>query len=226
VIWVTGVALVVALLWLGSRARHRNRAANSPAIADLGVTRPLNQPGGDTAPDEAYEVYSALYETPAGEPLVFGADSMVEIPQVNGSCLRPKTAREHEMVDAFEAANKQSHRWENKFAIATGYRILPRDEALHAQYCIVDRRQAVDRGQAVDAGQGRVKGCGDYKQLRHVRYLGVPGFDHAHTRALVSVVKECGGDCGSGGIFEVEKMNGHWQRAAAGDLTRECSWMY
>jgi hypothetical protein len=220
VIWVTGVALVVALLWLGSRVRHGNRAANSPAIADRNLTSPLNQPGGDPAPEEAYEVYSALYETPAGEPLAFAADSMADIPQLNGSCLRPKTTREQEMVDAFEAANKQSHRWENKFSIAAGYRIMSHDEALYAQYCIVDS------GQAVDGGQGRVKGCEDYKQLRHVRYLGVPGFDHAHARALVSVVKECGGDCGSGGIFEVEKVNGHWERADAGDLTRECSWIY
>ena len=48
---------------------------------------------------------------------------------------------------------------------------------------------------------------------RHVRYLGVPGFDHTHTRALVSVVKMCGNHCGSGGIFEVEKSGNTWRRA-------------
>jgi hypothetical protein len=200
--------------------RHWNKAPVKPAIADRNVTSPLNQPGGGAAPAEAYEVYSALYETPAGEQLAFAADSMTDIPQVNGSCLRPQTTQEREMVEEFEAVNRQSHLWENKFSIAAGYRILSHDEALHAQSCMVDRRQAVD------SGQGRVKRCDDYLQLRHVRYLGIPGFDHAHTRALVSVVKQCGGDCGSGGIFEVEKKNNHWQRADASDFTRECNWMY
>jgi len=213
-IWLVAAVLVVALLWIGRGVRSWKKTPEKPAVADLGVTSPLNQPGGDAAPIEAYEVYSALYETPAGEPLAFGADSMTDIPQVNGSCLQPRTAREREMADAFEAANRQSHRWENRFSIAEGYRILSHDEALHAQSCIVD------------GGQGRVKRCEDYKQLRHVRYLGVPGFDHAHERALVSVVKECGGDCGSGGIFEVEKVNGHWRRTDASEFTRECNWMY
>jgi hypothetical protein len=213
-IWLVLAALAVALLWMRQSVHNRSKAPGKPAIADLGVSSPLNQPGGDAAPAEAYEVYSALYETPAGEPLAFAADSMTDIPQVNGSCLRPQTTQEREMTDAFEAANRQSHRWENRFSIAAGYRILSHDEALHAQYCIVD------------GGQGRIKRCEDYRQLRHVRYLGIPGFDHTKTRALVSVVKECGGDCGSGGIFEVERVNGHWQRADASDFTRECNWMY
>ena len=212
-IWVAGVALVVLLLWFGRSVRHWKRVAQKPAIADLGVTSPLNQPGGDAAPDEAYEVYSALYETPAGEPLAFAADSMAVIPQVNGSCLRPKTTQERKMTDAFEAANRQSHRWENKFSIAAGYKLLSKDDAGIAIVCV----QAHGPGNA---------SCASYGQLRHVRYLGVPGFDYTHMRALVSVVKFCGGECGSGGIFEVEKVNGHWQRAATGDLTRECSWIY
>jgi hypothetical protein len=59
-----------------------------------------------------------------------------------------------------------------------------------------------------------------------VRFLGVPGFDHAHTHALVSVIKMCGKFCGSGGIFAVEKTGASWQRAGAADFTRDCSWAY
>ena len=68
--------------------------------------------------------------------------------------------------------------------------------------------------------------CAIYKQVRHVRYLGVPGFDGTHTHALVSVVKMCGRYCGNGGIFEVEKTGEGWRRSGASDFTRECSWMY
>lgn len=212
-IWLVGAALAVALLWIGQNVRHRIGAPRKPAIADLGVTSPLNQPGGDAAPAEAYEVYSALYETPSGEPLVFAADSMTDIPQVNGSCLRPKTKQEREMTDAFEAANQQSHRWESRFTIAAEYKLLSKSDTGIALACV----QAHGKGGAE---------CKSYVQLRHVRYLGIPGFDRTHMRALVSVVKMCGSDCGSGGIFEAKKINGRWQRADASDLTRECNWMY
>lgn len=212
-IWLVGAALATALLWIGQSVHHRRKAPGKPAIADRNATSPLNQPGGDAAPAEAYEVYSALYETPAGEPLAFAADSVTDIPQVNGSCLLPKTQQEREMTDAFEAANRQSHRWESRFSIGAGYKLLSKSDAGIALACV----------RAHGAGGGE---CASYAQLRHVRYLGIPGFDHTHTRALVSVVKMCGGDCGSGGIFEVENVNGHWQRAAAGEFTRECSWMY
>ena len=212
-IWLAGAALVIALLWTGQRVRQWNKAPEKPAIADLGVTSPLNQPGGDAAPAEAYEVYSALYETPAGEPLAFAADSKADIPQVNGSCLRPQTMQEREMTDAFAAANRQSHRWEDRFSIAAGYKLLSKNDVGIALGCVQAH------------GKGGTE-CARFAQLRHVRYLGVPGFDHTHARALVSVVKMCGGGCGSGGIFEVIKMSGHWQRADASDFTRECSWMY
>jgi len=42
----------------------------------------------------------------------------------------------------------------------------------------------------------------------------------------VSVIKMCGGFCGSGGIFEVAKTNGTWRRTDTKDFTRNCSWMY
>ncbi|HEX3437759.1 MAG TPA: hypothetical protein VHT24_13405, partial [Pseudacidobacterium sp.] len=74
--------------------------------------------------------------------------------------------------------------------------------------------------------RGDVAACATYKQLKHVRYLGVPGFDRTRTHALVSVIKSCGGLCGSGGIFAVEKIDGRWQRSAPTDFTRNCSWMY
>jgi hypothetical protein len=62
--------------------------------------------------------------------------------------------------------------------------------------------------------------------VRHVRFLGVPGFDRSHTRALVSVIKSCGGFCGSGGIFAVEKSGANWKRSAPTAFTQDCSWSY
>jgi hypothetical protein len=177
------------------------------------VTSPLNRPGGGTAPEEAYAIYSALYQAPSGEPLAFSEVSVTDIPQVNGSCLKPAAPEEREMTEAFEAANRQSHRWENKFSIPGGYQLLSRSEAAEAQTCL-------------DKHAPHPAGCGRYEQLRHVRFLGVPGLDHAQTRALVSVVRMCGRYCGSGGIFEVEKSGGVWRRAETSDFTRECSWMY
>jgi hypothetical protein len=162
---------------------------------------PLNQPGGGVAPTDAYEVYSALYQTPMQEPLVFAEDSSIDIPQVNGSCLRPAAPQEREMTDAFIAANQQVHRWELRFSIPQGYRLLPQSERTRVQ-------------------------TQDYKQFRYVRLLGVPGFNHAHTRALISVIKSCGYFCGSGGIFAVEKTDGTWQRSVTTDFTRDCSWIY
>jgi len=195
-IWLLVVLVAGTLLWLGI---HPLRRPKTPTpITDLGATKPLNQPGGGVVPTEAYAVYSALYQAPMQEPLVFSEDSLTDIPQVNGSCLRPTTAQEHEMTDAFVAANQQTHRWEQKFSIPQGYRLLPHSELTQE----------------------------NYKQVRYVRLLGVPGFDHAHTRALVSVIKSCGHLCGSGGIFAVDKTGGTWQRSATTDFTRDCSWMY
>ncbi len=207
------VLIALALVWTRIASPPHARKPASKPFTDLGVTMPLNQPGGGVAPAEAYEVYSALYQAPMHEPLAFAEESDTDIPQVNGSCLRPATPQEHEMADAFAAANQQSHRWEQKFSIAQGYRLLPHAALVQAQTCLATHQR--------DAVQ-----CADYKQLRYVRLLGVPGFDHAHTRALVSVIKSCGHLCGSGGIFAVEKTAGAWQRSPASDFTRDCSWMY
>jgi hypothetical protein len=182
-------------------------------IPDLAATSPLNQSGGGPAPTEAYEVYSGLYQAEMNEPLAFAANSQTDIPQVGRSCLRPTTPDEEEMADAFAAANRQSHLWEAKFSIAQGYRLLSPDQAAQALTCLATHMH--------DAGQ-----CASYKQLSHLRSLGVPGFNRTHTRALVSVIKSCGGFCGSGGIFEVEKAGSTWRRAAATDFIRNCSWMY
>jgi hypothetical protein len=195
-IWLVVVLFAGTLLWMGIHSLRRPKTP-SP-ITDLGATMPLNQPGGGVVPTEAYAVYSALYQAPMQEPLVFSEDSLTDIPQVNGSCLRPTAAQEHEMTDAFVATNQQTHRWEQKFSIPQGYRLLAHSELTQE----------------------------NYTQLRYVRLLGVPGFDHAHTRALVSVIKSCGHLCGSGGIFAVEKIGGTWQRSATTDFTRDCSWMY
>lgn len=208
---LVAIAVVIICLRLVPH-RHPRTPAHSP-IPDLAATNPLNQPGGGAAPSEAYEVYSTLYQAPAGEPLVFADESRTDIPQVGGSCLKPSTADEHEMADAFVAANQQSHLWEQKFTIPQGYRLLAPNETAQAQACL----QSHDQSSA---------SCAGFKQVQHVRFLGVPGFDHTHTHALVSVIKNCGGFCGSGGIFAVERTGSTWRRADTTDFTRDCSWAY
>jgi hypothetical protein len=214
-LWLRASLAVVVVILIWARIavhRHTTTPAIKP-IPDLAAASPLNQPGGEAAPAEAYEIYSALYQARMEEPLAFAGDSVTDIPQVDGSCLKPSTPQEHEMTDAFVAANQRSHRWEQKFSIAQGYRVLARGELAQAQACLATHGRDAAR-------------CESYKQLRHVRYLGVPGFDHTHTRALVSVIKSCGGLCGSGGIFAVERTGDTWQRSVTTDFTRDCSWMY
>lgn len=214
-IWYSAALVVIAagLLWMRIGSLRHAKTPAAAGIPDRSLTSPLNQPGGSVAPLDAYEVYSALYQEPMDEPLAFSDESVTDIPQVNGSCLKPRTTQEHELTDAFEAANRQSRRWERKFIIPAGYRLFTRAEAAQVQVCLETHFQDAAR-------------CAAHKEIRHVRFLGVPGFDRTHTRALVSVVKMCGRYCGSGGIFEVEKTGGTWRRSAPGDFTRECSWMY
>lgn len=205
------VVALLALGWWQVVRRAQTRTGN--AIPDRSLSEPLNQPGGGPVANDAYEVYAVLYNEPGQEPLAFAEDSVTDIPQVGGSCLKPSTDEERELVQAFETANAQSHRWEQKFAIGAGYAMLTRNQAGQAQECIKSHFQ--DQ-----------KECMPFSTLRHVRYLGVPGFDAAHAHALVSIVKMCGGDCGSGGIFEVVKTGGTWKRADPSAFTSNCSWMY
>lgn len=205
--------MVALLLWLQMRMPHHPTPPTHKPIPDLSSTNPLNQPNGGPAPADAYEIYSGLYQVPADEPLVFSEDSVTDIPQLNGSCLKPTTPEERELTDAFNLANRHSRRWQKLFNIPQGYQLISRTQASIAQTCIETRNQDATR-------------CAPYKTLRHVRFLGVPGFDRGHTHALVSVVKMCGGFCGSGGVFEVEKSGDTWRRSDPSDFTRECSWMY
>jgi hypothetical protein len=214
-VWLRVCLLVVAIVLLLIRLvplRHAKTPA-AKRITDLAATSPLNQPSGGPAPAEAYEVYSPLYQAPMQDQLAFAENSVTDIPQVDGICLKPSTPEEREMTDAFVTANRQSHSWEQKFLIPQGYRLLSRSEVSAAQTCLATH----GRDSAV---------CADYKRLRFVRFLGVPGFDQTHTHALVSVIKSCGGFCGNGGIFAVEKTGETWQRSATTDFTRDCSWMY
>ena len=110
-LWLLLLVVAAALVWVGIVTLRHTKTPVSTPITDLGATMPLNQPGGGVVSTEAYEVYSALYQSPMQEPLVFSEDSLTDIPQVNGSCLRTTTAQEREMNDAFVAANQQSHRW-------------------------------------------------------------------------------------------------------------------
>jgi len=210
----TAVVLIAGLVWVWVAERHTAHATRpSPAIPDRGVTSPLDLPGGGPVADDAYGVYSGLYQTPMDEPLAFAERSVADIPQVNGSCLQPSTPDERAMTDAFVAANGRSHPWQAKFAIAQGYLLLSQSETAEAQACLA----------AKDKSSAR---CASYQKIAHIRFLGVPGFNPAHTRALVSVIKMCGEDCGSGGIFVAEKSGETWRRADPTNFTRECSWMY
>lgn len=220
-VWIV-IAVVVVLIavFLRRTVPHPPKvhpapttASGPPAILDRELTEPLNDPGGGPAPEDAYAVYSDLYEAPVQEPLVFAEDSRTDIPQLNGSCLQARTKEEHEMEDAFSAANRLSHRWTAKFAIPQGFRLLSNSEAERAKRCMETHFE--------DAA-----GCAAFKGVGHIRYLGVPGFNRAHTRAVVSVIKKCGSFCGSGGVFVAEKVNGKWRRAENTDFDRECSWMY
>jgi hypothetical protein len=210
------IVLVLAaavILWARLMPHGHVRPARTPAVTDLSQSNPLNQPGGGPAPQEAYAVYSALYAAGADEPLVFAGHSQTDIPQVGGSCLKPSTAEDRTMADAFVAANHESRTWQPQFAIPQGYRVLAPDEVAQVRSCLA-------------TGGHDAAACERYKGIKHVRFLGVPGFDASHTHALVSVIKNCGGFCGSGGIFEVEKASGTWKRVPTTDFTRDCSWIY
>jgi hypothetical protein len=119
-LWLTLAVIAVALVWSSISLQHHKKTPATNAITDLSVTSPLNQPGGGMAPAEAYEIYSSLYEAPVQEPLVFAEDSATDIPQVNGSCLKPSTPQEREMADAFVIANQQNHLWEKKLTAPDG----------------------------------------------------------------------------------------------------------
>ena len=92
------VVIATVLIWIRVASKHHAKPATTKLITDLAATSPLNQPGGEAAPAEAYEIYSALYSTPMQEPLAFAENSMTDIPQVDGSCLQPSTQEEHEMT--------------------------------------------------------------------------------------------------------------------------------
>ncbi len=207
------VVAVAIIFWTRLMPHGHVRPAKNPAVTDLSQTNPLNQPGGGPAPQEAYAVYSALYAAGEDEPLVFAGQSQTDIPQVGGSCLKPSTPEERTMADAFVAANHASRTWEPQFTIPQGYRVLAPEEVAKARSCLA-------------TGGHDAAACDRYKGVKHVRFLGVPGFDASHTHALVSVIKNCGGFCGSGGIFAVEKTSGTWKRVPTTDFTRDCSWMY
>ena len=84
------------------------------------MSSPLNAPGGAPEPEEAYAIYSAVYQAKENEPIAFASYTSTDIPQLDGNCLKPQTADERAMAEAFEAANKQSHPWEQKFMMARG----------------------------------------------------------------------------------------------------------
>ncbi len=206
-------AVMAVLIWMRFVSPHFGSKAHVRPISDLSQSMPMNAPGGGPAPAEAYDIYSALYEAPMPEALAFAGNSMTDIPQVDGSCLKPSTSAERAMTDAFTANNKQSHTWAQKFSIPQGYRLVQGSEIAQMQNCL--------------ATHGRAGAfCDQYKRFTYLRLLGVPGMDPSGTHALVSIIKSCGHLCGTGGIFAVEKTGHGWQRSTTTDFTRDCSWMY
>lgn len=212
-LWVLLLAAAGVVAW--KRFGGHGHAGNGTAVPDLAATSPLNQPGGAPEPDDAYQIYSALYQEPSSDPLAFAGYSSTDIPQLDGSCLKPQTADQRSMVDAFVAANKQSHPWEQKFAIGQSHRLLTARQVNEAMECLETGGKAATLPE-----------CAAYKDLRHVRFLGAPGFNADHSRALVSILRKCGRYCGSGGVFEVEKQAATWKRSEVGAFTEECSWMF
>ncbi len=49
------------------------------------------------------------------------------------------------MTDAFVAANQQSHRWEQKFSIRQGYRLLAHNEVAQVQMCLATHSATMRR---------------------------------------------------------------------------------
>ena len=136
VVWVLLLAAAGVVAWMRFGGHGRKGPAHGPAVGDLSVTSPLNVPGGAPEPEEAYAIYSALYQEKSNEALAFANYTSTDIPQLDGSCLKPETPDERVMAEAFEAANKQSHPWEQKFATAQGYRLLTARETNEAMECL------------------------------------------------------------------------------------------
>src|SRR5579875_3660669 len=156
-----GVLLVIAVALLWYRLRpHRTPPSPPPAPTIPGVASgsDLNQPGGGPAPADAYPVYAGLYQTPLDEPVAIASRSVVDIPQVGGSCLKPSNADEREMTDAFTAANRQSHTWQPKFSVNGGYKLLDNQQAAQAQSCLEHHDTSGE--------------CAQWKGIRHLRFLG------------------------------------------------------
>src|SRR5437879_2123816 len=94
-LWISLAVIAAGIVLVRVFSLHNSKRIERVAIPDLSSTSPLNQPGGGGISAEAYEVYSALYQQPQQEPLAFAEDSRTDIPQVNGTCLKPSTTQEH-----------------------------------------------------------------------------------------------------------------------------------
>ena len=98
------VAAAAVIFWIRLMPHgHSHPVTPTPAVTALSQTSPLNQPDGGPAPQDGYAVYSALYAAGSDEPLVFADRSQTDIPQVGGSCLKPKTAEERAMTEALRS---------------------------------------------------------------------------------------------------------------------------
>ena len=164
-------------------------------------------------------IYSALYQEKSNEPLAFANYTSTE-QSATGRKL-PETGAPYErgMAEAFEAANKQSHPWEQKFATAQGYRLLTARETNEAMECLEANSEAGEKAAALpqcaaykDTAPRAVPGragvqCGPHASA---------GFDHSQMRAVLRRRR----------IFEVEKTGRDVETSPGrGAFAEECSSM-
>ena len=131
---LTLVVLALAWRWIGLRWDARSSATRP--VTDLAATMPMNQSGGGVAPADAYEVYSALYQAPMDEPLAFRRIRSPIFRRWMAVALSRRRRMEREMTDAFVAANRQSHRWEQKFSIRRATSCYHRSELMQVRSCL------------------------------------------------------------------------------------------
>jgi hypothetical protein len=193
-------------------------AISGPRVDERGVTaryrrltlRPLDDP-------EAYAVYSSLLPQ---EWLVRVAHAKVLVFQSEtttyNECLPKGKGLEGDWQRVVE-----SYRAEN-----TAPRLLVPGKNLVMPYRVVPRAQieaAFQRPQPNDMSFGWTGFHTHYPDAHGYMQLSAVGFNHSKTRALVYVSHHCGGLCGSGRHYLLEKVGGAWRRAELQDVT-DCMW--
>ena len=141
--------------------------------------------------DEEYAVYSAL---------------------INSTFLHPKT----------DLAILQAHtEFDQSFDIPQEFKedLLPKIQQtetierrfdLRVKYVLLDTDQ-IDTLFKADLGRGWERYLKQYPNATGLLAFSRVGFDRAHNKAYVHARQTCGGLCGAGCSFVLEKVNGSWQ---------------